>query len=98
MPNRKTPKPNEDVHSPLSQMIGQSLEAEEQMAPPQPRLQNQSSPKPLPPTANVTIAGNNFSPADIDHLVTTAQEPPTEFQNEVQAELNRLQQVRASKT
>jgi hypothetical protein len=43
----------------------------------------------------VTIAGNNFTPADIEHLVTTAQEPPTAFQTEVQEELDRLEALKA---
>jgi hypothetical protein len=45
----------------------------------------------------VTIASNNFTPADIEHLVTTAQEPPSAFETEVQAELDRLAQTKASK-
>lgn len=44
-----------------------------------------------------TLAANNITPADIEHLVTTAQEPPTEFQNEVQEELDRLAKAKASK-
>lgn len=43
------------------------------------------------------IAANNFTPGDIEHLVTTAQEPPTQQDLEVQAELDRLAKAKASK-
>jgi hypothetical protein len=45
----------------------------------------------------MTIAGNNFTPSDIEHLVTTAQEPPTQQDLEVEAELQRLAQAKARK-
>lgn len=45
-----------------------------------------------------TLAANNITPSDIDHLVTSAQEPPTKDDLEVEAELNRLAQAKARKT
>ena len=45
-----------------------------------------------------SLAANNITPSDIEHLVTSAQESPTEFQNEVQAALERLAEAKASKS
>lgn len=47
---------------------------------------------------DITIAGNTFSVSDIEHLVSTAQEPPSEFEKEVHEELERLEKLKEKKT
>lgn len=57
-------------------------------------MDNPQEKTPKIPNLEQEIAAHDFTPADIEHLVSTAQERPSEFETEVQDELDRLERAR----